>query len=467
VIHGAVVSVPTILLLLGTAPWWTLGVGGSLITLTYLTFGRIESQRQDFWLTPLSFFFFWYSVGYGLSAIYAASEAYSTGYLTLVGHTIEGQDLAEGYVLSLIGAVSLHAGYSWLKSFQYIAPEIHTKQRSDLRIWGLAFLVGITMMLRPDPFAGIGVARAILKLSPFGVLVSYLSFPRQFFRMSAGLYFFYGALGSLILIASAFYEGSKFVSMLSFLPLLSAFLVRPRWRRLLPVLLIFGSLIYLFVVSPVLMGVRDIKNVDSQWEKLKIAADESLSSAQEDVLFTFQYQSQRFLYRQFESTAVGFIVGEVRQHGLQYGATMQNLGYAFIPRVLWKEKPIVTRGTWFTAYLGGSGSEEESKTSTGMYSAGELYWNFGVAGVIVGMLLMGMMLGFLFSAVGDGPHKLVVPMILFINILAHIVDQAAATEVIILLVYLVLATVAYRYVLTITKIKNKPGALRFRPAMRR
>src|SRR5438132_7707301 len=183
------------------------------------------------------------------------------------------------------------------------------------------------------------------------------------------------------------------MSMFAFLPMFSALLVRRRFRRSLPLAVTCGALLYLFVVAPVLMRSREIQNVDSKLLKLEIAAQESASSFKEDTLYAFEEETDRFLYRQFESTAVGFIVSDVREHGLQYGETMRNLTYAFVPRVLWRDKPTVTRGNWFTAYLGGSGSEEESMTCTGMYSAGELYWNFGAAGVIGGMAIIGVLFG--------------------------------------------------------------------------
>src|SRR5258707_10453686 len=93
-LHASAVSVPTILCLLDADPWWTLGVGGIVITFTYLYLGHEQSKRQDLWLSPLSFFFFWYSIGYGVSAIYAASESFFTGYLPLVTKLVLGEDLA-------------------------------------------------------------------------------------------------------------------------------------------------------------------------------------------------------------------------------------------------------------------------------------------------------------------------------------------------------------------------------------
>ena len=79
--------------------------------------------------------------------------------------------------------------------------------------------------------------------------------------------------------------------------------------------------------------------------------------------------------------------------------------YTFIPRLLWPDKPSVSRGAWFTAYLGAAAREEEATTSTGISATGELYWNFGVPGVAVGMCGIGLLYGLLWRMAGANPQK--------------------------------------------------------------
>ena len=110
-------------------------------------------------------------------------------------------------------------------------------------------------------------------------------------------------------------------------------------------------------------------------------------------------------------------------------------------------------------------------TSTGMYSAGELYWNFGAAGVIGGMAIIGVLFGYLFSEVGPGPHRQVVAMAIFVNVLARIVDQASATELLVLLVYLIVLLAAYRYFMTVSArarstVKTGRSPVTIRPVYR-
>jgi hypothetical protein len=107
---------------------------------------------------------------------------------------------------------------------------------------------------------------------------------------------------------------------------------------------------------------------------------------------------------------------------------MSNLAYAFIPRAFWPGKPVVNRGAWFTTYLRLSESEEEAVSSTGMFPAGELYWNFGLVGVVVGMLLLGFLYGGLWRMAGFDPRKGILNMLLYVGLTLPIFEIAEASS---------------------------------------
>lgn len=50
---------------------------------------------------------------------------------------------------------------------------------------------------------------------------------------------------------------------------------------------------------------------------------------------------------------------------------------------------MVTRGAWFASYVGYAAREEDSTLSLGLGPAGELYWNFGYGGMVLGMVVPG------------------------------------------------------------------------------
>jgi hypothetical protein len=66
--------------------------------------------------------------------------------------------------------------------------------------------------------------------------------------------------------------------------------------------------------------------------------------------------------------------------------------YAFIPRVIWPDKPILDQGVRFGRLLLVGGLEgANSLTSFGMYHIGDLYVSFGTVGLFVGMCALGFM----------------------------------------------------------------------------
>ncbi len=73
----------------------------------------------------------------------------------------------------------------------------------------------------------------------------------------------------------------------------------------------------------------------------------------------------------------------------QGGWTLAQIPMAYIPRVLWPGKPALGIGQWITDTYG-AGSHIRS--STGPTWIGEFYLNFGTAGVVIGMLTIGLLL---------------------------------------------------------------------------
>ena len=89
------------------------------------------------------------------------------------------------------------------------------------------------------------------------------------------------------------------------------------------------------------------------------------------------------------------IVYLVQRDGYRNGQTLDYLGYAFIPRFLWPEKPVIAKGAWFALEIGQAYTRDDGSISNAvaMTIPGELYLNFGWSGVVIGCLAYGMLLG--------------------------------------------------------------------------
>jgi len=80
----------------------------------------------------------------------------------------------------------------------------------------------------------------------------------------------------------------------------------------------------------------------------------------------------------------------------QNGRTLALIPVAYVPRVLWPGKPVITIGQWVTEAYVPSGHLLESNLGTTW--VGEFYLNWGVTMVISGMLILGVMLRFAHEA---------------------------------------------------------------------
>lgn len=101
---------------------------------------------------------------------------------------------------------------------------------------------------------------------------------------------------------------------------------------------------------------------------------------------------------------VGRITSE---DGYLNGQTLEYLGFVFIPRFLWSQKPIVQNGGWFAWRIGQAWIRPDGRYSNAinMTVPGELYLNFGWFGIIAGCALFGAFVALLWSRTGFWDHN--------------------------------------------------------------
>jgi len=245
-------------------------------------------------------------------------------------------------------------------------------------------------------------------------------------------------IGTAGLIAGSLNSGAKSELMLSFLPAFWFILVyHQRW---LPLAAVGGMLIY-----PIVLQVVTISRLNSRYYAESQSVTERTELANRIVdAFREWLQGARvpqadsstgdpdksttheFLIRVFQPAAVAFIAHEVREGGFLMGTTLDYVGYALVPRILWPDKPRVIRGGWFTFMLGMADSPDLATTNTAQYAAGELYWNFGLPGVLMGMALIGALVGRLWQMAGSDPHRDPLRMMLYIMLMLSLQEMSEA-----------------------------------------
>jgi hypothetical protein len=101
------------------------------------------------------------------------------------------------------------------------------------------------------------------------------------------------------------------------------------------------------------------------------------------------------------------------------GATLQNLAAGLVPRVLWPGKPKIGIGYWFSVNYWGTppGVPIVPQTIT---HPGELYIDFGIAGVIVGLAILGLWYRFAWEA--TRPRESATAALLYTLVFVTVID---------------------------------------------
>jgi hypothetical protein len=181
------------------------------------------------------------------------------------------------------------------------------------------------------------------------------------------------------------------------LVILVMFLVQGR----LPKSWLAGSALFIVLAFPIfqayryevtgLRGVTNAQAASNLGELLKIAyeAKDKVASG----FYGADVRGQSFIERASLKGNVTLIV-ERTGHGVRYqhGGTLQPLLTMFIPRLIWPDKPDVQAGQLMNREFGIAYEQDVYISPSHL---GELYWNFGWPGVIVGMFGLGALLGYI------------------------------------------------------------------------
>lgn len=426
ILHGIAVGIVVLVHYLENDPIVTLFTGGVICTIVYSYIAYKEAYSSHLRITPLSFYMAWYSIGMGPSAIYAATQIRSGTTLMFVIRAIEPKDVAEGYVLFVIGSLFVHLGIEHAspkredRIIEYHDDEASIKLKWLVGLWGL----GLVASFYPDFFSWMGSFAAIIqRLTPAAVIYIALN-DKTRFNLSSYVYNACIVVGTGGAFLASLMSNSKAGIMFSFLPVVWMFVFRRHLWRYLAVFLVVLAGFYFFVVAPVVMTSRLIEMKDGEtyaeriirvYNSLEVESYRSVEEYKENGF-------ELFLTRQFDPPAIGFLIEDVREFGYRGGETMQRVIYSFIPRIIWPEKPTVTVGGWFYMYTGGQKEEGDTDTSVGITATGECYWNFGIPGVIIGMTVIGWTFGFLWRLAGADPRQSLSQILLYFTLVLSVIN---------------------------------------------
>lgn len=401
--------------MVGLEPATFLIVCGIVATFVYPLLAYRESLRVRLKLSPINFYFLWYSVGLGPSAIFAGVLISIRPFLGFGAATLAPEDLIPGYLLFICGSFALHLG---LELFRPPTKKHYAAGSCSNGLWPLVFATSIGIILElTDLRSSLGTLSQPLSVAPYALLLAIALGNSRDWRLSQVAYGALLAGGTLALLVWSLRTGAKSAIMYSFIPILWGMVTHRSRRWMIVPATILCTISYLTFVMPIITtyrnsGYNTSYGGPSLAQAIEIYSGKS-SSEEVDSVTWIPSPIEAFLERQFESSAASFLYREVATDGLRYGETFQDLLVALIPRVLYPDKPALSRGTWFYSYTGTTA--DVAPSNLGMTAIGEWYWNFGWFGVIVGMTITGSLLSaLLWREAGDNPASDSVKLLLYL-----------------------------------------------------
>jgi hypothetical protein len=176
-----------------------------------------------------------------------------------------------------------------------------------------------------------------------------------------------------------------------FLVILTIVLVEGR----IPKLWLLGALCFVYIAFPVYQAYRaeivGNRGIARTQVATNIGKSLDIALSAKDRVNSGEARAQTFLERLSLKASVEMIVnGTAAGVPFQHGYTLTPILSTFLPRIVWSDKPDVPTGRLVNKLFHLSDVED---TYISPSHLGELYWNFGWPGVIVGMSLIGAICG--------------------------------------------------------------------------
>ncbi len=442
-LHAVVVVLAWLIPLVVADSAFDLAAIGLICCGVYIWIGIRETRRSPLVLTPISWYFFVHAIYSGLCAIVIAILRGADGYIWFGRFRIVLHEMVAGHQIYLLGAFFLHLGLQVFRPSQTHRKIESLRDGHGQSVGSILFfaIAGIAVAWRMPGLSSLGLISGTLSLLTLATACSAVLNPPRRVPPGSGRYWVLVlVLATLVIIAHAAF-GLKFFIMLAGLPLCWASLINRRSRWLLAAIACAMFAAYVFVIEPTITELRsEGTSIDTPSAMVGRLQSHAVSWDFETTLLNRSGAVSDTAVRMFAAAPMGYLVREVQTDGLQYGATMEYLKYAFVPRVFWPDKPDIAPGAWFTYHLGLSSSPENATTSTAMSAVGELYWNFGLPGVVGGMFLLGSLYaGVVWRLAGASPARAPLRMLAYLNAMLWASgEQEASTAVVYVIAYFVL-----------------------------
>lgn len=431
-VHSLIVGFTVIYFQLKLPFYNSLIIWGICFFFIYMYLAYKEINISSLLLTPISIFFLWNSINVGLSTAYQGYLLQTGEIIEFSFHHISKSALVESFKIFIIGSYFFHFGLEKLKPINAskIEKSITSKSLKFL------FLVSLIFFFFQQELSFVGSLFNPLKFGMVAALSAYALTKIKKLNHSINKKYKLLLIGCILLFTLNIPSMSKEDMMFSFLPILWFSIKNRQVRNNSLLLFLVFIVMYFFIAAPLSSELRY-----QHWKTQKVQTTEAISNLikgnTRDIAPSDKSSIESFLSRSSMIVPAAFIVGEVNSFGKMDGETMKYMIFSLIPRLFWPDKPFVSQSAWFTFYLGMANSPEEATSATGMTAVGELYWNFGYIGVIIGMLILGLGFGSLWRLAGN-PLNSLISMTLYIIIIFNMreIPEFGSTLVAIIIFFL-------------------------------
>lgn len=183
---------------------------------------------------------------------------------------------------------------------------------------------------------------------------------------------------------------------------------------------LLGGVLFILLVFPVFQAYRvqvrgeagvtslqTLENLVSIFQN-SLQAEEKVSKG----IGGSAYKAQSFWERSSMKQSVDLVVSRCGyDKPYQGGATLTPLAAAFIPKILWPDKPSLAVGQIFNREFGVS---EVADTYISPSHVGEIYWNFGWMGILLSFPMIGLLLGAIGSRCSADPEPSVTRLLIVV-----------------------------------------------------
>jgi hypothetical protein len=149
----------------------------------------------------------------------------------------------------------------------------------------------------------------------------------------------------------------------------------------------------------------------------------------------------------FELNAPAYIYEQTEKTGYLDGKSFQSITYGLVPRIIWPSKPSIPQGEEFSYKVSGM-----LNVYVGMLISGELYWNYGYIGIIIGSLIIGLLTGLLWNKLKRFIDTDFIYFTLYLYLLQSTLTGSEFSSVFIGLIQLIIIFYVIRFIKTLIKV---------------